>query len=389
MVQIYDLDNNIATNVTGSPNGVLWTALADGSGTLVSPTAPLPVSGTANVLGSVAVTSQVAWTGIGSVLISPIPVPTSGVGNWNGVGSAFITGIKPDGTNAMPSLDAVSRPGFQKITDGVETANVDVDGNLNVYNSNGLSIAKGELTGHTVVHKFGNAPDFDFADNEVSIWDGADDGTTWEKMVYNYSTSADIISLSSDNTNDDQDYEVQGLDTDFNMVTQTITANGLVRVLIPTALIRVFRVKNVGTTDNAGHIFVFKGTAVGGTVAGVPSTVADIRAIIQPGNNQTLMAIYTIPNGKTGYLTDFYMASAGASKNIAYIVKLWVRTDGGVFQLKHQTSVDDSGTSYAKQEYQIPPVYSAKTDLAITVQCGAAATAASFSAGFNIILVDD
>jgi hypothetical protein len=41
-----------------------------------------------------------------------------------------VTTIKPDGTNTMPSLDAVGRAGFVKITDGTNTASVNTDGQI-------------------------------------------------------------------------------------------------------------------------------------------------------------------------------------------------------------------------------------------------------------------
>ena len=38
-----------------------------------------------------------------------------------------------DGTNLMPTMDAVARPGFMKITDGTETVNVTTDNELEVH----------------------------------------------------------------------------------------------------------------------------------------------------------------------------------------------------------------------------------------------------------------
>jgi len=107
-----------------------------------------------------------------------------------------------------------------------DTAVVDEDGHLSIHDlSNGLSIAQGEVTGHTFIHKFGLAPDFDEIDNDVDVWDGANDGTI-NQMEYTFSSTADIDSISSNNAGDSQDIEVQGLDTNFDLVTQTVTLNG-------------------------------------------------------------------------------------------------------------------------------------------------------------------
>jgi hypothetical protein len=69
--------------------------------------------------------------------------------------------------------------------------------NLKVANvENGLSIAKGDVTSTTFIHKFGAAEDFDFGDGSVTVWDGADDADL-NLMQYVYSTSAAIDTISS------------------------------------------------------------------------------------------------------------------------------------------------------------------------------------------------
>jgi len=263
-----------------------------------------------------------------------------------------------------------------------------VDGNLTISdNSSGLAIAKGDVTKHSFIHKFGAAPDFDTGDGEVTVWDGADDNTTWELMNYVYSTTADIDSLSSSNNSDTQDIEIQGLDTNYDLVTQTITLTGQTRVALSTNLIRVFRLKNVGSTNLLGHVFCYVNGAL---TNGVPNTNEDIRAIIQPENNQTEMAVYTIPDGYTGYMRSWYAATAGASKASDYIIKLKARPDGQVFQLKHRSSINETGSSYVQHKYVEPEVFSAKTDIEMTVEMTAVGgTAAAISAGFDIVLVEN
>ena len=71
------------------------------------------------------------------------------------------------------------------------------------------------------IHKFGAAPDFDSTDGFVTVWDGADDGGT-DQMSYQYSATAAIDSISSSDDTDTEPIEIQGLDTDYNVVTQTI-----------------------------------------------------------------------------------------------------------------------------------------------------------------------
>jgi hypothetical protein len=152
------------------------------------------------------------------------------------------------------------------------------DGNLTISdNSSGLSIAQGNVTGTTFVHKFGNAPDFDQSDGFVTCWDGAEDGTAWELMNYVYSTTADIDSISSDNIADTQNVVVEGVDSNWELTTQTVTLNGQTRVALQTPLLRCFRAYNDNSVNLAGHVFVYVN---GATTGGIPNNNADIRAIL-------------------------------------------------------------------------------------------------------------
>ena len=66
------------------------------------------------------------------------------------------------------------------------------------------------------------------------------------------------------------------------------------------------------------------------------------------------------------------------------------RPDGGVFQLKHLSSLMETGTSLFNHEYVEPEVFSAKTDIEIRMSTlTSGVTAASVSAGFDIVLIDD
>jgi hypothetical protein len=262
----------------------------------------------------------------------------------------------------------------------------DEDGHLSVHNrGDGLSIAQGAITGNTFVHKFGNAPDFDTADGYVTVWDGAEDGEPYENMVYDYSTTADIDYISAEDNGDTQDVEIQGLDANYDLVTQTKTLAGNTPVELDTYLIRVFRMKNVGTTDLANHVFCY---VSGGTVtAGVPQVGADVRAVVHNGNNQTEMAVYTIPAGKTGYMRDWYASTAGAKRDSSHSIRVIARPFSQVFQLKHTANIDVNGTSYIKHNYTEPEVFTEKTDIEIRVNTDQ--DIASVAAGFDIVLVDN
>ena len=276
-----------------------------------------------------------------------------------------------------------------------KNVNTTPDGDLKISdNSSGLSIAQGNVTGTSFIHKFGEAPDFDSGDGEVTIWDGADDGlfSGSPPMKYTYSSTADIGLISSSSASDTGDIEIQGLDSDFNLVTQTITLNGQTDVDISavggTDLIRVFRMKNVGTSDFVGVIYLR--TNGSGQSGGVPSTANTVRAIVNGGNNQTLMAVYTIPAGKTGYMRDWYAATSGGNKDSNYKIRVYARPFGQVFQLKHTSAIAEGGSSHIQHRYEEPEVLTEKTDIYMSAATTESPiTAANVSGGFDIVLVDN
>lgn len=255
--------------------------------------------------------------------------------------------------------------------------------NLRVTDAeSGLAIAKGEVAGTSFIHKFGEAPDFDITDGFVSVWDGADDAGIGA-FQYTYSETADIDSLVSSNNSDTQDISIDGLDVDFNKVSQTVTLTGQTKAALSTNLIRIYRMGNVGSVDVLGNISCYVDSAI---TAGVVDDSTKVRAIIRDGNNQTLMAVYTIPAGKTGYLREWY-ASLSKKKTAISTIRLYARIFGQVFQLKHTKDINTNGTSSLQHIYAEPEVFAEKTDL--EMRADTSTDTNGVSAGFDIVLVDN
>jgi hypothetical protein len=263
------------------------------------------------------------------------------------------------------------------------------DGNLTISdNSDGLAIAEGNVTGKTFIHKFGATPDLDTGDGFADVWDGTDSTLGTGKIAnYTFSTTADIGLISSSSVSDTEDIEIQGLDSSFAEVTQTVTLTGQTDVDISATgvdMIRVFRMINRGSNDLVGEVYI----RTNGTTQtnGVPDTPSSVRAIINNGNNQTLMAIYTIPLGKTAYMRDWY-ASLSRDKVTTCIIHLDARPDGEVFQRKHVAAIGSTGTSYIQHKYEEPEIFAAKTD--IIVSANTTTSDSGVAAGFDIVLIDD
>jgi len=255
-----------------------------------------------------------------------------------------------------------------------------------------IEVEKGNVPGHSIIHKFGKAPDFDTTDGFVTVWDGAEDGTAWESMVKSYSTTADIDSIISSSAADTvQVMEVQGVDTMTNLLIQSVTLNGQTRVAFPTNYLRVFRMKNESNLSNGGpsnlvgHVFAYVTNAP--TASGVPTDTSLIRAIVDPDASQTLMAAYTIPKDCTGYMLSFYLGTAGAQRASLHVAHLKARKPGGVWQFKHASSIVTDGSSRILHPYNGALKLTEGTD--VQIEMNTDVNIAAVSAGYDILLIQD
>ena len=191
-----------------------------------------------------------------------------------------------------------------------------------------MEIPLGHVPGQEAVNKFG-ASGAVVADTKEDVWDVGGD------YPFPANGTAPITHIVSDAAGDTEPIEVQGLDVDGNLVIQTITLTGTTLAALTTALWRVFRLKNVGTADLVGEVEVVNS---GNTVT---------YARISVGNNQTLMAIYTVPKGKIALLTKYYCTTVDATNKSPTSTRftLWARdtTINGVFQLKHIVGIAQGG----------------------------------------------
>lgn len=175
-----------------------------------------------------------------------------------------------------------------------------------------------------------------------TIWDG--NGTS---ASYPY-PAAGLVSIASDDGADaGEAVEVQGLDGDYNPATETIN----VGATGTTTFSRVFRARFLQAT-NQGEVEIDQG--------------GNLAAVILEGNGQTLMAVYTIPAGKTGYLLQFQGSS---DKQTDVKFKLFSREIvDGAFNLKGQWGVQ--GGNVVTYDYKVPLVFTEKTDLRVDIVTG-------------------
>ena len=239
-------------------------------------------------------------------------------------------------------------------------------------NDDNLEIARGNIDRLSVVNIFGsNTSSADGA--EEDIWNGG--GT------YSFPATALITSLSQ--TADQAalrggTIEVQGLDADWNQVVQnknldlTLTTNV---VTLDTPLIRVFRARVLENVVSASPIRVHN---AGETVD---------YAIINTGDNQTLMAIYTVPNGKTAYMTHYFCDYGRDIVKDPYSIDFRLmasdRLNGYAFQIKHKKGLPKQASGF-QHDFKPYNKFTERTDIKMSSIADGAA--AHVHGGFDIIL---
>jgi len=245
-----------------------------------------------------------------------------------------------------------------------------------------LAVNMGKLHGFSVIDKFGLNPLITSISDPEDVWEGGN--------IYTYDTfgTAPIVSIASSSGSDTQDISIQGLDINGNFIGQIITLTGSTRKALDTALWRVFKMENEADSsgDLVGTVFCYIGT---GTVP----TLGDpeIRAIIDNGNNQTLMAIYTIPKGNVGFLYRgeigmVYTGSVGAGTNFAK-VQYMSRRVGKVFKIKKVISTISAANSNFQDKRSFPDIIPSFTDIKIHVK--EVSEDMGVWSTFDILLVDE
>ena len=240
----------------------------------------------------------------------------------------------------------------------------DKDGNIisSFGSAANVQIAAGLVEGYTDVHKFGIVDGT--ASNTCTIWTAASNAMT---DLYPWDIVPGTVSATSTSNSDTQTIRVEGLDTDYLEVYEDIVLTGTTPTATTTQVFhRVHRAYCLTGPTNTGRINI--------------SDTGETRAEIAAGKGQSLMCVYTIPAGKTGYLSSM---EASSSKNQSATVSLYMRPLGGAFRVQSTISLfQNLGTI----NYSVPIKLEEKTDVEIRVQDG---TNNTISADFDIILVDN
>ena len=221
-------------------------------------------------------------------------------------------------------------------------------------------VARGRVSDATSIDKFGyNA---DVGTSFETVWDGSN--------VYTYPSSAVAMTVTSQagtpSTDNGVQVTLEGLDTDYNVLTETVTLAGAGTATTNGLFLRVYRA------------YVGNGQEPTATLH-ITNSGTKYAQITYP-YNQTLMAVYTVPAGKTAYLIA---GNISLEKQKEVVAKLMVRQPNGVFLTKGV--IGSFGVPF-QRVWQVPQAIPEKTDIEIRAKAGATT---SIAAGFEMILIDN
>ncbi len=241
-----------------------------------------------------------------------------------------------------------------------------------------LQVARNQISFHKSNFKFGFNSDVD--DSLETVW--AQGG------LYSYLASASVLKVSSSSTADTsagtgaRTVEISGLDTNYDEISETVTLNGQTAVNTTNEFLRINRmvVRSAGSGgQNAGVIYAGTGTVTTGVPANKYATIAI-------GDNQTVMALWTVPRGYTAYLLQTDITVATTQNNKYCTVHLVSRPNGEVFQIKDKFVKAESSVH---QAYTIPLKFEEKTDIEVRAIGDSAGADIAISAGLDFIYIQN
>jgi hypothetical protein len=208
-----------------------------------------------------------------------------------------------------------------------------------------LNVSAGIMTEMANVHKFG-----------AVVSTSATYDTVWsEAGVYEFPETAGTITVVSTSTQDKSvgtgasSIVVQGLDSNYDEVQETILLNGTANVSGSVNFLRTHRAFVDYGNTNVGNITV----SIGSTVT----------CAIAPDMGQSQVAFYTVPAGKSAFLKQF---TATQNKNQENAVRMFQRQneDSAVKPFRLVSELNLYGSNFIKP-YSYPVFFPEKTDIEV------------------------
>ena len=227
-----------------------------------------------------------------------------------------------------------------------------------------LQVSRGLVPGHKRVFKFGY--NGEIQNVEETIWDVGG--------LYVYPSSAVTMTATSASGATDENVQVtiEGLDTNYAELSETVTLNASGTATTTGSFLRVYRAFVASGTASAGNITITNG---GTTYAYV--TTAD---------QQTLMSLWTVPAGYTAYLFQIDATAFTVQNNKVATIRMLTREFNGVFRTQNKFDLFEG--SY-HQDIICPQPIPEKTDIEFRAIADSSNADLRVAATFDIIYIEN
>lgn len=224
-----------------------------------------------------------------------------------------------------------------------------------------LQISRGQIAWHNRLLKFGNNPLIN--EVEETVWEGGG--------IYAYPASAITLTATSSAgaTDSAVAIRVSGLDANYNEISENIVLSGSGTATTTKQFLRVNRAFVTGSKALTGTVSF----ANGGT------TYATLN-----GDNQTLMALWTVPAGYTGYIVQTDVTVLTEANNKFGTIRLVTRLPGSVFRTQDLFSAQNSSVT---RTYTVPLPIPEKTDIEFRAIASSSNANLHVSATFELIYI--
>ena len=227
-----------------------------------------------------------------------------------------------------------------------------------------LNVSRGKVRGASTIHKFGATPSQSI-NTTATVWDKGDTLYPWSA----FDTPGVLVAAQVGAGDNGKVVTIEGLDENFEAISEDFTLSSSGTVTGTKTFKRVYRgYVSSGAGTNVGELnFSRGGTQV-------------LRILADAG--QTLMAVYTVPAGYTGYL---YQGVATAQFGADATGYMYVRYNSvaTIFRVGHTFEVTGGGEYTYK--FAFPQEMPEKTD--IDVRLTTRTNNGRFTAAFDILLI--
>jgi hypothetical protein len=171
---------------------------------------------------------------------------------------------------------------------------------------------------------------------------------------------------------------IRGINGSYNAVSETITMNGLTPVTTVNSYVHIHLLQNTGSSNNVG------------TITGTANVDGTLTITMPIGYNQSASSIYMIPVDYKGYLIKCRARMSNATANSEASITLYNKPFGGVFQVKTQIGLNNSGASSVVLDYShsAPFIFQAKSLVKLTC-VSASNNNTNVQGEYDLILIAD